>query len=404
MNGLLDFIKTPEGQGLLSATFGGLAGARRGQPLNSIGRAGLAGISGYGNALEMQQKEADTALQQRVKTAELDKQKRLEEQALKKQATLSEMFAPGAAAPNYAQLIAQGMLTPDQAVAVADAGNLGKQKVARTVKGIEDGREVEYQVDQFGQRVGQGMAQYKEPLKSDTGGAISFLNPYDLKPLLTQTKTQTPDGKASNEVAWANNRIAGGNLGLARERLAFDKTGGADAMKPKFVDGQWIAAPVDMKPGETRQALPTTAKRDADEALKLIQSAREIIPKSTGSYLGSGVDQAARVFGASTGGDTAAAQLKALEGALVSKMPKMSGPQSDKDVLLYKQMAGEIGDPTIPQSRKIAALQVIEEIQARQAGVQKPAAPVDMAASPITPYADPLKESSYQAWKKRQAK
>lgn len=52
MPGLLDFIGTPEGQGLLSAAFGGLAGARRGQPINGLGRAGLAGLSGYVNATE----------------------------------------------------------------------------------------------------------------------------------------------------------------------------------------------------------------------------------------------------------------------------------------------------------------------------------------------------------------
>lgn len=50
MAGLLDFIGTPEGQGLLSAAFGGLAGARRGAPLNSIGIAGLSGLQGYQNA------------------------------------------------------------------------------------------------------------------------------------------------------------------------------------------------------------------------------------------------------------------------------------------------------------------------------------------------------------------
>lgn len=54
MAGLLDFIGTPEGQGLLSAAFGGLAGARRGQPLNSLGRAGLAGLSGYADATDRQ--------------------------------------------------------------------------------------------------------------------------------------------------------------------------------------------------------------------------------------------------------------------------------------------------------------------------------------------------------------
>jgi hypothetical protein len=56
--GLMDFLKTPEGQGLLSATFGGLAGARRGQPLNSIGRAGMAGLMGYSTAQEQQAKDA----------------------------------------------------------------------------------------------------------------------------------------------------------------------------------------------------------------------------------------------------------------------------------------------------------------------------------------------------------
>ncbi|WP_085695346.1 MULTISPECIES: hypothetical protein [unclassified Pseudomonas] len=54
MDGLLDFVKTPEGQGLLSAAFGGLAGARRGAPVNTLGIAGLAGIGGYSNALQRQ--------------------------------------------------------------------------------------------------------------------------------------------------------------------------------------------------------------------------------------------------------------------------------------------------------------------------------------------------------------
>ncbi len=56
--GLLDdfagFIKTPEGQGLLSGVAGWAAGARKGTPWNNVGRGGLAGMMGYGNALEQQ--------------------------------------------------------------------------------------------------------------------------------------------------------------------------------------------------------------------------------------------------------------------------------------------------------------------------------------------------------------
>lgn len=59
MAGLLDFLNTPEGQGLLAAGFGGLAGARQGQPFNSIGRAGLAGLSGYAAAQDQQGQMAD---------------------------------------------------------------------------------------------------------------------------------------------------------------------------------------------------------------------------------------------------------------------------------------------------------------------------------------------------------
>lgn len=204
------------------------------------------------------------------------------------------------------------------------------------------------------------------------GDKVAFRSPYSTEMQGSMPIGQSPDGKASNALGWANNALSAQGQQLtnqrAIDRLNFDKQEGAESVKPKLVDGQWVTAPSNMKAGEVRPAMPSAGRKDANEALELIKTAREIIPKSTGSYIGTGVDQAARLFGASTGGDTAAAQLKALEGALVSKMPKMSGPQSDKDVLLYKQMAGEIGDPTIPGSRKLAALKVIEEIQQRQAG------------------------------------
>lgn len=61
MPGLLDLINTPEGQGLLSAAFGGLAGARRGQPLNSLGRAGVAGVAGFADATDRQTQQAQIA-------------------------------------------------------------------------------------------------------------------------------------------------------------------------------------------------------------------------------------------------------------------------------------------------------------------------------------------------------
>jgi hypothetical protein len=144
----------------------------------------------------------------------------------------------------------------------------------------------------------------------------------------------------------------------------------------QLVDG--VAMPIvgqggkPIGPVKTPEAVQRT--NDANAALATIKQAREIIPQSTGSYLGAGVDTVGQVFGVSTKGAQASAKLKALEGDLVSKMPKMSGPQSDKDVALYRQMAGVIGDPTTPPATKLAALDTIEEIQSRYAG-QPPAMP-----------------------------
>jgi hypothetical protein len=108
--------------------------------------------------------------------------------------------------------------------------------------------------------------------------------------------------------------------------------------------------------------------QDAKDAIAAIDMAEKLIDKATGSGIGSAIDTAAGFFGKSTSGAQAGAQLKAIEGDLVAKMPKMSGPQSDKDVLLYRQMAGQIGDPSVPRETKKAALLTIREIQGRYAG------------------------------------
>jgi len=62
--GLLDFFKSPEGQGLLAAGFGALAG--RGTRAQAIGQGGLAGLLAYGRAGEMQaDRERQNVIDQR---------------------------------------------------------------------------------------------------------------------------------------------------------------------------------------------------------------------------------------------------------------------------------------------------------------------------------------------------
>lgn len=227
----------------------------------------------------------------------------------------------------------------------------------------------------------------------DLGGQVQdrFYNPATGEITVAGTTAKTPTW---SEVE--SNKVARGNLALARQGLALRQqetlpsviearaaatargtAAGQGAGKPVFKDGQWIVAPADMKPGETREVVNLSAPKDAREAINLIDQATKLIPKATGSYFGNLMDTVAQAVGVATGGAQATAQLQALEGILVSKMPKMSGPQSDKDVALYRQMAGKIGDPNIPTSTKQAALKTIKEIQQRYAGSGAPAGGVD---------------------------
>lgn len=152
---------------------------------------------------------------------------------------------------------------------------------------------------------------------------------------------------------------------IARQRLALDTTRlGRDGVPSGYrnkADGTLEAIPGGpADPSRSKEVMQQG--KDAQDVLSILGQARSLVPTATGSDAGAAVDRAARVFGLSSNGADAAAQLKALQGALISKMPKMSGPQSDKDVQLYREMAGQIGDPAIPASQRLAAMKTVEEL------------------------------------------
>ena len=373
--GLLDFLKSPEGQGLLAAGFGAAAG--RGTRMQAIGQGGLAGLLAYGRAGEMQADQARQKAQDERADTMFGWQKNAYQQ---QQDALAKAQAQQAAQQNYLGSIGQvtsprldaqpNQFDPikwralggslDEAQKLAGMGDWGRAEVARTVEGQDaQGNKVTLQFDKFGRQVGDGVQGYTAPVQVDLGGRVQFVKP---QAGVNLTKTMTPDAVAANAVAR-------GNLAVAQQRLALDQQG-----KPDYKDGQWVMPPRDMKPGESRAATPATGAKDANDVLFMVRKAREILPKATGSYGGALVDQGARFFGNATEGAKASAQLKALEGSLIAKMPKMSGPQSDADARRYEQAVGQIGDPTIPAAQKAAALDVVEEIQTRYASGQSGAA------------------------------
>lgn len=208
-------------------------------------------------------------------------------------------------------------------------------------------------------RVLEGLSPRERAELVNLGGSSVAVNPFDLKPGQAFNRTMTPGEAASNQIARAN-------LGINQQRLAMDRQANAGSGKapPGYrwgAGGSLEAIPGG--PADTRASKEGVQRvQDARDVLSILDEAEPLLSKSTSSYLGAAVDHGARAFGVGTSGGEAAAQLKVLQGLLVSKQPKMSGPQSDKDVQLYREMAGQIGDSTLPESTRKAAMQTIRRL------------------------------------------
>lgn len=109
------------------------------------------------------------------------------------------------------------------------------------------------------------------------------------------------------------------------------------------------------------------AEKDFQNSMSAAQEANSLFSKATGSGAGKARDATAAFFGKSTEGAQAAAQLKVVAGKLVAAVPKFSGPQSDADVKLYREMAGQVGDESLPVETRKAALQTVVELQRGEA-------------------------------------
>lgn len=136
---------------------------------------------------------------------------------------------------------------------------------------------------------------------------------------------------------------------------------------------------------------PPVAEQDArakkaGELINLANEATGILKDASSGLVGGLKTTAAEALGMSTDSSKADARLKVISGQLVMNMPRMEGPQSDADRLLYQQMAGDIANPKVPRETRAAALQTIVELQQKYAPAQQaPAAvPPGAIATPRT--------------------
>lgn len=107
--------------------------------------------------------------------------------------------------------------------------------------------------------------------------------------------------------------------------------------------------------------------KGASEILDMVTEAEALIPKATSSGAGTLVDAGAALFGKSPPGAAEAAQLKVLAGNLRMKQPRMEGPQSNFDSQLYSEMAGQLGDSTLPVEVRLAAAKELRRLNEKYA-------------------------------------
>jgi hypothetical protein len=114
---------------------------------------------------------------------------------------------------------------------------------------------------------------------------------------------------------------------------------------------------------------------DPARVVQLAAEARRILQESArGGYVQKALDFAGRVAGESTESSRAAAQLSQLAASMILNMPRLEGPQSDKDVALYKEQAARVGDTELPVDDRLAALNIMIATLDKY-GLANPAAP-----------------------------
>jgi hypothetical protein len=190
----------------------------------------------------------------------------------------------------------------------------------------------------------------------DTGNGIVPMDKNGQMPSFIP-KGMSPDAAAANQLGWANNAVSQFN-----------------ATKPVYHDGALVGpdgaitkTPMYAPP----KGSPEATAQSSAKVIPLLKEADNLLNDATGSYGGAALDAAGRLVGISTKGAQASAKLKALEGAIMMAQPRMEGPQSDKDVALYRQMAGQIGDPTLPIETRRAALEGIKQMHEAYSGQQQ---------------------------------
>ena len=373
-NGLLDFLQTPEGQGILSAAFGGLATARRGAPLNSLGRAGMAGLSGYAGAQDRQQMAQNAAVNKELRDMQIAQMRAGMQQQQRDQQIYGQVTSPtepqigmnDMGLPVVEQASVQRRFDP--AAALRQGMSADAVKRFAEIEAMSNPKSEVYKPGDVVYKNGkpaftvpmadQSPTSVKEyQFAKDNGYQGSF---QDFKKEFVTPTSQyfTPVPTERGYMSFS---------GRTGEWRPLTGSGGAPVMpaaQSPRVQGEIVTAKETAEAGVKSKETAKSAVNKSDVMLGQIAQAENLLRQNpTGSGVGSVVDAAGRVVGISSPSAQTAAQLKAVSGWLVANVPRMEGPQSNFDVQNYQTMAGMVGNENIPVSERMAALIEVRRLQ-----------------------------------------
>lgn len=170
-------------------------------------------------------------------------------------------------------------------------------------------------------------------------------------------------GKEINKFAVTMDPAQKAQIDLGRSRLSFDIE---QANRPQYdfstVDGRVVVG--DKRTGQIIGQTGASPKdvQQVTGAVNAVLEAAPIIPKSTGSLVGRGMDLAAGAFGFGTEGAKNTARLEVIGAKLTANVPRFEGPQSNIDVQFYKQAAADVANPLKPDSVRLEALRTAAQL------------------------------------------
>ena len=242
--GLLDFLNSPGGMGLLSAVGAGLAGARRGGTWNAVGSGLLGGVQGYAQGQDLQRQNEYAA--QRGKLFDMQAQQLEAAQAAAKaeaeRAAARNNYLSGVGQVTSPRLDAQpNAFDPlkwramggsmEEAKLIAEAPNLGKAKI-KDFKEIRnpDGSVSVVGFDEFGNVTNTKQTPFRAPEVRSFGGYIGGIDPITGKVTNYGQVTMSAAEKDASARGW-------GGLSLQRDQFAYSKSKDAQERADKMAGG-----------------------------------------------------------------------------------------------------------------------------------------------------------------------